>query len=301
MVLARDEIQELIREDRLKIGNFDPRYLEPATYDMRLGNDVFVVSSHTAGTRDLETNRILVIGASEFALVGTYETLDLPNDVVGHFGLKSSLSRRGLYASIGAQIDPGFRGRLFVSLFNLTPAPIPIDYLDTFLTVEFSRLEHPPATGYEGPNQGKYHLNADDIAPFLNVQIPSLAKIHQEFGDLTQNLRTVASMVEKIDLLFSRFDTLLSELKRQGDQMNRHIVAVESLAHGAVRVAGDLAPIEARQIDIEQAVQEIHALFRSRRRLFYSDIAQELHLDIGTVMDACAELEHRGLIEGDSE
>ncbi|MGH2625505.1 MAG: dCTP deaminase domain-containing protein, partial [Anaerolineales bacterium] len=51
MVLARDEIQELIRENRLKIGNFDPQYLEPATYDMRLGNDAFLVSSHTAGTR----------------------------------------------------------------------------------------------------------------------------------------------------------------------------------------------------------------------------------------------------------
>jgi deoxycytidine triphosphate deaminase len=65
MVLARDEIQELIRQDRLKIGNFDPEYLEPATYDMRLGNDAFVVSSHTAVTRDLQANPILVIGASE--------------------------------------------------------------------------------------------------------------------------------------------------------------------------------------------------------------------------------------------
>lgn len=268
---------------------------------MRLGNDVFLVSGQSAGTRDLEATRILIIGASEFALVGTYETLELPNDIVGHFGLKSSLSRRGLYASIGAQIDPGFRGRLFVSLFNLTPAPIPIAYKDTFLTVEFSRLEHPPTTGYDGPNQGKYHLGADDIAPFLNVQVPSLARIHQEFGELSTNLRTVASMVEQIDLLFVRFDTLLSELKRQGDQMNRHIAAVESLAQGAVRAAGDFTPVEARQIDMEQAIQEIHALFRDRRRLFYSDIAQALQLDIGTVIDTCAELERRGLIEGDHE
>src|SRR5437867_1388805 len=210
MVLAREDLRDLIDRQHLKIGDFDPRFLEPATYDMRLGREAFVVTSSGAGPRDLEANPLLILGASEFALVGSFETLDLPNDVVGHFGLKSSLSRRGLYASIGAQIDPGFRGRLFVSLFNLTPAPIPIDYMDTFLTVEFSRLEHPPATGYEGPNQGKYHLNADDIAPFLNVQVPSLAKIHQEFGDLTQNLRTVASMVEKIDLLFNRFDMLLA-------------------------------------------------------------------------------------------
>lgn len=27
MVLARDEIQDLITQDRLKIGNFDPRFL----------------------------------------------------------------------------------------------------------------------------------------------------------------------------------------------------------------------------------------------------------------------------------
>lgn len=294
MVLARDELRGLIESEHIKIGNFDARYLEPATYDMRLGNEIFQVSSDSAGRRDLETSRILIIGASEFALVGTYETLELPNDVVGHFGLKSSLSRRGLYASIGTQIDPGFRGRLFVSLFNLTPAPIPIEYMDTFLTVEFSRLEHPPATGYVGPNQGKYHLGAEDIGPFLNVQVPSLGKIHHEFGEITRNLRAVVGLVDK-------FDLLLAELRRQGDQMNRHIQAVESLAQGAVRVAADLAPVEARQIDFEQVVQEVLTLFRERRRLFYSDIAQALQLGVGTVMDACAELERRGLIEGDHE
>jgi len=155
MVLAREELRLLIDSDHLKIGGFDAQYLEPATYDMRLGSDAFVVSGQSAGTKDLAANPILIIGASEFALVGTFETLEMPNDIVGHFGLKSSLSRRGLYASVGTQIDPGFRGRLFVSLFNLTPAPIAIGYKDTFLTVEFERLERPPATGYDGANQGE--------------------------------------------------------------------------------------------------------------------------------------------------
>lgn len=301
MVLTREQLRPLIDGQHIKIGDFEPRLLEPATYDMRLGNEVFLVSSRGAGTRDISENRILIIGASEFALVGTHETLELPNDIVGHFGLKSSLSRRGLYASVGTQIDPGFKGRLFVSVFNLTPAPIPLQYMDTFLSVEFARLDQPTAEGYNGPNQGKYHLDVNDIDPFLNVQAPSLARIHQEFGELTENLRTVAGMVKKIDLLFTRFDSLLGEINRWGTQMERHVTAVEALAQGAIRATEGLVPVEARQIPFEQALDEVHRLFRERGRLFYSDIAEALRLDVGTVMDACAELERRGLIEGDHE
>src|SRR4051812_38339108 len=113
MIVAREELLELVTAGRLKIGNFDRANLEPATYDMRLGQEAFVVSSQGAGRRDLTAERILIIGASEFALVSTYETLELPNEVVGHFALRSGLSRRGLYASVGAQIDPGYKGRLF--------------------------------------------------------------------------------------------------------------------------------------------------------------------------------------------
>jgi deoxycytidine triphosphate deaminase len=49
MVLARKDIRELMEGQHIKIGTFDPRYLTQATYDMRLGSDVFLVSNRERG------------------------------------------------------------------------------------------------------------------------------------------------------------------------------------------------------------------------------------------------------------
>lgn len=46
-----------------------------------------------------------------------------------------------------------------------------------------------------------------------------------------------------------------------------------------------------RDITREEAKQEIRTLFSSGRTLYYSDIVQELKLDLETVVDICNELQ----------
>ena len=46
-----------------------------------------------------------------------------------------------------------------------------------------------------------------------------------------------------------------------------------------------------REMSREQAKQEIQQLFSSGRTLYYSDIAEELRLDLELVVDICRELE----------
>ena len=49
--------------------------------------------------------------------------------------------------------------------------------------------------------------------------------------------------------------------------------------------------IMVRNITREEAKQEIRKLFSSGRTLYYSDIVQELKLDLETVVDICNELQ----------
>ena len=51
-----------------------------------------------------------------------------------------------------------------------------------------------------------------------------------------------------------------------------------------------------REISREQARQEIQQLFSSGRTLYYSDIAEELGLDLELVVDVCRELQEEGEI-----
>lgn len=293
MVLVDHELREMVRSQHIKFEGFDEACLEPATYDMRVGKHVFAVSSEGPERIDLSERRILIIGASELAIVGSYEALEMPRDVVGHMGLKSSLSRRGLYASTGPQIDPGFRGRLFISLFNLTPSPIPLNYMETFLTVEFQRLPNPPERGYEGPNQGKYELTADDIEPLLNYQAPSLGKIHKEFGEMAENLRTVAGFTRKFDEFLASYKLERENLLRTNTSL---IGEIRKLVRFIVEDGARGQTITLRDISRKQARKEILDLFKSGETLYYSDIAERLRLDLKMVVDICNELEKQGQI-----
>jgi shikimate kinase len=53
-----------------------------------------------------------------------------------------------------------------------------------------------------------------------------------------------------------------------------------------------------RKVSIKKAMTEILQLFRERKQLFYSDIAEALNLDFSTVIEACDRLQRQNLIEG---
>ena len=54
-----------------------------------------------------------------------------------------------------------------------------------------------------------------------------------------------------------------------------------------------------REISREQAKQEIQQLFSSGRTLYYSDIAEELGLDLELTVDICRELQESKEIKVD--
>ncbi len=87
--------------------------------------------------------------------------------------------------------------------------------------------------------------------------------------------------------------------------MNRQTVAIQELAQSlSERITSDEAgEVEIREISHEQAVKEILELFQKQQQknVYYSDIVDALCLDLATVMEACKELEEKGLIVGGSK
>ncbi len=123
MALVDFEIEEAVSKGDLGIENYDPDCVQPATYDLRIGPLIYSGSEERPDKPiDLSKNggayRIPPYGQ---VLLMTYETLKLPNKIFGRFGLTSSFTRKNLHASMGPQVDPGYQGKLFVTLLNLTP------------------------------------------------------------------------------------------------------------------------------------------------------------------------------------
>lgn len=172
-VLSGRQISALVKEGGLKITPFEPTLLQPASYDLRVGSKILAspLSSEKLGmvVELNEKEPSYRIHSGQMVSVLSYEKLELPLNVCGRFGIRSNLARRGINAFGGLQIDPGWRGRLNLSLLNVGPEPITITLHEPLFSVEFSRLEE-PAEGYSGDYQDQDDFPADQYNYILSLE-----------------------------------------------------------------------------------------------------------------------------------
>ena len=283
MILVDTQIRKAITDK--KIGeNFDVKFVQPASYDLRVGPHVYTPEEldHPIDlSRNGGVHRIPPYG---LAVLQTYETFTMPKDWVGRFGLKSKFTRRGLIASTGPQIDPGWSGKLIVSLWNHTPRSQIFSFKEKFLTVEFHKLETVPEGSYQGEYQDRQEVGADVLSDLVRTEGLSLSHMHAQFTELTQH-------VKEWSQLAAGFNEFVKEMRLQRE-------AMAILAEHARPDEEGLA--ESRQISHEEAKDEVLKLFKTRsgQDVYYSDAAEALKLDFATVIKVFKELEAQGDIKG---
>ena len=123
MILHDREIRRFCEEQRM-IVPFDVEQLNPASYDLLLGNEIMIesattdtlvrvnISAHTQADPYL-------LKPGQWILAETFETFNMPDDVAGFFFLKSSRAREGLEHSHAGFADPQWTGsKLTLELTN---------------------------------------------------------------------------------------------------------------------------------------------------------------------------------------
>jgi len=120
--LTRKSIEPLIAGGLITPETFDAECLGPWSYDMRLGMEAYVSSEKTL-TRLCEGDSI-VVEPGEFALLMTWERLNIPLSHVAFISLKFSRALSGLVNVSGFHVDPGFRGHVVFSVYNAGPRPV---------------------------------------------------------------------------------------------------------------------------------------------------------------------------------
>ena len=115
---------------------------------------------------DIEKEGHLLLSPNDFAIVILFEKIILDAQHVGRFSLKSQYTRQGLITSSGLN-HPGYDGRLIIGLANMAHRSLSLPYKDSFITVEFQKLEKPSTKPYAGPYQRKYELGEQDIQNIL--------------------------------------------------------------------------------------------------------------------------------------
>jgi dCTP deaminase len=222
-VLVDTEIRELVATSNF-IEDFDESSLQGASYDLRLGRQYMTRGVVKTLTEEAPT---VTISSGEFTVLTTYETLNLPLDIVGHFGLTSYWGMRGIVPLFGPQIDPGFYGILVVPVFNAGDSSVSIPLGEKMFTVEFIRTAVPATYGWS-ERRGK-QMRVPPLHTPLDTK-PNLADI--------SNLRDRVSTLENA---VGRVETNLTIHKAEIQQ---------TMAETQVKLSSDQRIIENRVSDV---------------------------------------------------
>ncbi len=135
MILSSQEIEKRLgessRDGALVIRPFAPECLQPASYDLRIAEDITLLP----GICTLAHSRELV---------------ELPADLAATLRTRSSFGRRGVLVTAGF-VDPGFRGQLTLGLVNMGPQPLEVRKDDRVVQMIIHQV-----TGTSRSYEGRY-------------------------------------------------------------------------------------------------------------------------------------------------
>ena len=115
--LVDHQLRRLCRETGL-VEPYDIEQVNPASYDVRLGNTILVENDHGDFTKIDISDQTFWMPPGAFVLAETAEMVRVPNNLECVFQLKSSRGREGYGHQLAAYIDPGFHGVVTLELHN---------------------------------------------------------------------------------------------------------------------------------------------------------------------------------------
>lgn len=171
MFLSDKDIHAAVLSGEIFLKPFDPKFLQPATYDIQLGNTFIVNEAHSTIAIDPvkgvfpKTKTIKVADGEEFVLHPGVSILGYSKEKFGsdHYLIevngKSSLARIGLLVHNSASIvNPGHFLNIALELCNLNNVPIVLRPGMQIAQLSFSTLSSKPKKDYQKIG-GRYHKN----------------------------------------------------------------------------------------------------------------------------------------------
>ena len=203
MLMSDKDIERARRLKELVIRSFSKKSLQPASYDMRVGDEAF--SSHEKRPINIKSTGSLTIQPGDFILVRTYESVKLSPQIAGRIGLRSFHARKGLALLAGPQIDPGFEGVLVVGLHNLDANALKLSYRERFCTVEFYRLSEPVKQPYKGEYQSQNTIREQDSTA-IKERIAAWAPIDDRLKELEEKVDSLLSKYQEREVVGKKFE-----------------------------------------------------------------------------------------------
>lgn len=147
-VLLDKEIKDLVSRNRIIIdGDID--LVEAASYDCALGYKY----KQDEKTFELESNENgepaqIILKPGKTVHVCTKEIFNLPKNMIFHASVMSKWMKMGLIAGISTFVDPGFKGKFYFPLTNISNTEISIKANEPIMSIEIVRVNREVDKGW---------------------------------------------------------------------------------------------------------------------------------------------------------
>ncbi len=187
-------------EDGLLIEPFDRKYLSPVGYDLRVGKQGF--SWNKKRIINIELDGKIQIEANDTVVIQTLESISLSKKVAATVhSVVSKIITKGL-SDISTTIDPGYTGKLLISVHNYRDSSTELRFQEYFCTVCFYKVEI----------ESKINLNRSIDRDELWEQLLEKAEDERKRIDQAKNQQEIqiknANKIRKIQLIFFIFIAL---------------------------------------------------------------------------------------------
>jgi dCTP deaminase len=164
----------------------DSSIISGVSVDIRLGNEFRVFQDHTAPYIDLSgpkaemqkamdsvmSDEIVIadgeaffLHPGELALAVTYESVTLPDNIVGWLDGRSSLARLGLMVHVTAhRIDPGWSGQIVLEFYNSGKLPLALRPKMKIAALNFETMSSSALRPYNKREDAKYKNQTGAVA-----------------------------------------------------------------------------------------------------------------------------------------
>lgn len=191
MKLSDRDIVEYLKAGDIAVDPMpSPDKIKGISVDLRLDNRFRVFADHTApfidlsGPKDevqqimdrvmgeeiaIEEGQAFFLHPGELALAATYESVTIPDNLVGWLDGRSSLARLGLMVHVTAhRIDPGWHGQIVLEIFNSGKLPLALRPGMDICAINFETLSSASEKPYNKRVDAKYRNQTGPTASRIN-------------------------------------------------------------------------------------------------------------------------------------
>lgn len=186
--------KELKEQIKLIIPQYRPKFIDSNKYELCLGAS-YCASDSKFRVLQAEDNQI-VVNPGEFYFLETYETVEMPNDVMGFISIKASIKFKGLVNVSGFHVDPHFRGKIVFSVLNAGPSPINLTIEEPLFQIWFAKLTS-ASESYNGKHQNQTGVNGKLLNDHMS------GSDNASLGDLQKQIKDLDNKYEKVLVLAS--------------------------------------------------------------------------------------------------